>query len=169
MKKEKGAVLPEQILSFVVFTIGDELFGLNILQVKEITNLAEISPVPNPPPFIQGLIDLRGTLVPIIDLRKKLGFSPFTPTRRSRIIIVSVKGKIAGFIADEVKDVVRVEKEKVKNAPLLIKESGGDVFPGVFKMDSRMVFIMDLEKLFTEKEIMDMKKISEAIKKEVKE
>jgi purine-binding chemotaxis protein CheW len=163
MKKEEKTS-PEQFLSFVVFRIGEELFGINIFQVKEITNMAEISSLPNPPPFISGLIDLRGTLIPILDVRKKLGFPVFNPTKRARILIVSIKGRLAGFVADEVKDVVRIEKEKVKTPPLLLRESGADIFQGIFKIDSKVVFVLDMERLFTEKEIMDMKKISEIIK-----
>lgn len=168
MKKEEK-ISPEQILSFVVFNIGEEMFGINIFQVKEITNMAEIFSVPNPPPFISGLIDLRGTLIPILDVRRKFGLAGFNPTKRARILVISIKGRLAGFIADEVKDVVRIEKGNIKSAPLLLKESGGEVFPGIFKLGSKVVFLLDMEKLFTEKEIMDMKRISEIIKKGDKE
>jgi len=166
-KEEK--ISPEQFLSFVVFRIGEELFGINIFQVKEITNMAEIASLPNPPPFISGLIDLRGTLIPILDVRKKLALPVFNPTKRARILIVSIKGRLAGFIADEVKDVIRIEKGKVKSTPLLLKESGSEIFQGIFKIDSKVVFVLDMERLFTEKEIMDIKRISEIMKKGDKE
>ncbi len=168
MKKEEK-ISPEQFLSFVLFSIGEELFGINIFQVKEITNMAEVSSIPNPPPFISGLIDLRGTLIPILDVRRKLGLPSFNPPKRARILIVSIKGRLAGFIADEVKDVIRIEKGKVRSAPLLLKESGGEIFQGIFKINSKVVFVLDMERLFTEKEITDMKRISEIIKKGDKE
>ena len=167
MKKQNKTVVKEEILSFVVFRLDNGLFGIDILKVKEITNLLEVSPVPNAPPFISGIIDLRGVLIPIINLRAKLGLRGSVTSKRARILIVSVRGKVAGFISDEVKDVVRVEKDKVKRPPALLKESGGEVFDGIFKLDDDVVFVLNIEKLVTEKEIKDIKTITEVFKREV--
>lgn len=166
MKKQNKVPVKEEILSYVVFKLNGGLFGLNILKVREITNLLEVSPVPNAPPFISGVIDLRGVLIPIINLKAKLGFRGAITSRRARILIVNIRGKVAGFISDEVRDVVRVEKEKVKRPPALLRESGGEVFDGIFKLNNEVVFVLNIEKVVTEKEIKDIKSITEVFKKE---
>lgn len=166
MKRQNKIVPKEEILSFVVFKLNGGLFGIDILKVREITNLLEVFPVPNAPPFISGIIDLRGVIIPIINLKAKLGLHGGSTSKRARILIVSLRGRVAGFISDEVKDVVRVEKEKVKQPPALLKESGGEVFDGIFKLNDEVVFVLNIEKLITEKEIKDIKTITEMFKKE---
>ena len=101
----------DEMLQLVSFKIGDEEFAVDILKVQEINRMIEVTRVPNAPEHIDGVINLRGKVIPIIDLRSRFGMARKEKDKNTRIVVVEVSGKIVGFVVDAVREVLRIPKE----------------------------------------------------------
>jgi purine-binding chemotaxis protein CheW len=134
-------------LHIVGFRIGRETFGLPISSVREIIRVPEITVVPNAPEDIAGVTNLRGKIIPVIDLRKKFGVSDLEPHRQNRIVVVELEGRLVGLIVTSASAVLRIPASEM--------EAPGNVFPngeydyvrGVGKLNGRLVILLDLDKL----------------------
>lgn len=141
-----GKVTEEQN---VVFKLENVEYGINILQVNEIVKLQSVTKLPNMPEYIDGVINLRGTVIPIIDLKVKFKMERGERDEKSRIIVVSVNGKTLGIVVDEVTEVVRINNEQIENSLNISTHIINDAYiKGVAKFANRLVILLDLEQIF---------------------
>ncbi len=136
------------LLQLVTFTIGEEEFGVDILKVREINRMMDITRVPKSPHYVEGVINLRGKVIPVIDLRKRFNMESRPTDKETRIIVVEVEGKTLGFIVDSVSEVLRIPSDTVEPPPPFVAEVDAEYINGVGKLDDRLLIMLDLEKLF---------------------
>ncbi len=141
-----------ELLQLVSFHVGEEEFGLDILRVQEIIRIQPLTRVPNLPEYIDGVINLRGKVIPVIGLRKRLGLEKQSADKRTRIVVVDVHGQVLGFVVDSVSEVLRIHTDTVEPTPRLGKVER-DYISGVGKLESRLLLLLDLERLMSETEI----------------
>lgn len=134
------------VLQLVSFQLGPEEYAIDILGVQEIIRIVEITHVPNAPHFVDGVVNLRGKVIPIINLRTRLGLSSVEPTKDTRIVVVEVAHLILGFIVDSVEEVLRLPTEFIEPPPSTGEAS--DFHKGVGRVDGRLLILLDLELLF---------------------
>lgn len=143
----------------VVFSIGNEEFGVDISQVREIVRLIAITYLPKAPKFIEGVVNLRGQVVAVIDLAKRLNISSKTRGDTTRIIIVEIEGMTVGMIVDSVSEVLRLSSENVEGIPSVIETEVEEHFiSGVGKLKDRLLVLLDLKKILTPEEIHHVEK-----------
>ncbi len=141
----EGSVEMHQLVSF---QLGPEEYAIDILGVQEIIRLVEITHVPNAPHYVDGVVNLRGKVIPIINLRNRFGLSSTEPTKDTRIIVVEVARLILGFIVDSVEEVLRLPEDLIE-PPLSTGRGGADEFHrGVGRVDGRLLILLDLDLLF---------------------
>lgn len=136
-------------LQLVTFRIGNEEFGIDIKKVQEINRMIEITKIPNTPPYIEGVVNLRGKIVPIVSLRTKLGFPEVERDKATRIMVVEISGNILGFIVDSVSEVLRIQDPKIGPTPAVAGMTDAQHIEGVIKLDDRILIILDLITLFS--------------------
>ncbi|AEY66668.1 chemotaxis signal transduction protein [Clostridium sp. BNL1100] len=134
----------------VLFKINNEIFAISINNVNIIERITDIYKVPDTPEYIDGLINLRGKVHTVFNLRKKFGYLPKESDDNTRIIILNHQSNV-GLLVDEVMEIFSAEDSEVKPAPELISGISGKFFSGVIERDGRIVLILDLEKLFEAK------------------
>ncbi len=136
-------------LQLVTFRIGNEEFAIDIKKVREINRMIDITQIPNAPPFVKGMVNLRGKIIPVVSLRKKLGFDEIECGNATRIMVAEIENQILGFIVDSVSEVLRIQNADVEAAPSI---GGGDTpyIEGVLNLPSRILILLDLTKLFNE-------------------
>ncbi len=147
-QEEKKGDLSE-LLQLVSFKIGEEEFGIDILKVQEINRMMQITKVPNSPEFIDGVVNLRGRIIPVIDLRTRLNMSRIEHDNRTRIIVVDLSGVTVGFIVDEVSEVLRIPKSITEPPPAMVAGIDSDYITAVGKLEDRLLILLDLEKIFS--------------------
>lgn len=135
-------------LQLVTFEVAGEEFAVDILRVQEINRMMTFTRVPGSPPDIEGVINLRGKIIPVCDLRKRFGLPPAERSDSSRIIVVEVHGKVLGFIVDRVNEVLRISSSIVEPAPPTATTVDSDSIAGVGKLEDRLLILLDLAKLF---------------------
>ena len=140
-----------ELLQLVSFHVGGEEFGLDILRVQEIIRIQQLTRVPNSPDFMDGVINLRGKVIPVISLRKVFGLSDLAHDKQTRIVVVEVHGNVLGFIVDSVSEVLRIPADTVEPPPRLGKVQR-EYVSGVGKLDDRLLILLDLERLMTDSE-----------------
>lgn len=133
------------LLQLVSFTIGREEFGVDILKVQEIINLPVITEVPNAPEFIRGVVNLRGRIIPIIELRIRLGLPIKEYDKNTRIIVVDIASQTIGFIVDNVKEVLRISKSIIEPPPSLTTSVSSQYISSVAKLEDRLLILLDLD------------------------
>jgi purine-binding chemotaxis protein CheW len=139
------------LLQLVSFHIGGEEFGLNILRVQEIIRIQALTRVPNSPPFVDGVINLRGKVIPVIALRKRFGLEDLAHDKQTRIVVIEVRGTVLGFIVDSVSEVLRIPVETVEPPPRLGKVER-EYVSGVGKLDNRLLILLDVDRLMSDSE-----------------
>lgn len=138
----------------VVFAVGDEEFGVDISQVREIVRLAQITYLPKAPVFIEGVMNLRGQIIAVTDLAKRLGITPKPRGEATRTIIVEVGQNTVGMVVDSVSEVLRLSAEQVEDVPSLIDtEVPEHYIRGVGKLKDRLLVLLDLNNILSPEEI----------------
>ncbi len=140
------------LLQLVTFSIGDEEFGVEILKVQEIIRMLEITKVPKAPPFVEGVINLRGKVIPILDLRKRFGLDSRSHDKNTRIIVIEISSMIVGFIVDSVPEVLRLPANTVEPPPPVVAGLDSDYISGVGKLEDRLLIMLDLNRLLSNEE-----------------
>ena len=130
-------------LKLIIFKLGREEYGMDILRVQEIKRMMGITRVPSTPPFIRGVINLRGSVLPVIDLRTRLGLAENELTEAARIIVVLVNDGIVGFIVDEVVEVTTINTQDVEAAQTLSSGLSADFITGIAKADNRLYIMLN--------------------------
>ena len=137
-------------LQLVTFDVAGEEFAVDILAVREINRMMTLTRVPNSPPEVEGVINLRGKIIPVIDLRRRFGLTQSDHSQDSRIVVVEVNERIVGFIVDRVHEVLRIQKSIVEPAPEMVCSIDSDFIAGVGKLEDRLVILLDVAKLFAD-------------------
>lgn len=143
----------EELLQLVSFKIGEEEFGIDILTVQEINRMLQITKVPNTPEFIEGVINLRGRIIPVLDLRVKLGMTKKSHGKNTRIVVVNLNDRTIGFIVDEVSEVLRIPKNITETPPDMVGGVNSDYITSIGKLEDRLLILLDLEKILSTSEL----------------
>ncbi|QSZ26737.1 chemotaxis protein CheW [Aceticella autotrophica] len=136
----------------VIFKLNNEDFCVDIMQVLEILSMQKIRKVPDVPDFIEGIFDLRGTIIPIIDLRKRFNMEKTNINDNTRIIVVNLNKKSVGFIVDAVTEVLHIDEESIKEPPDIISGIGKEYIEAVVKLNDRLIISLNLHRVLTEQE-----------------
>lgn len=147
----------------VVFKIGAEEFAIDILLTKEVVLSREITPVPDTEDFVEGVINLRGSLLPVIDLRKRLRARAPATQREQRIVIATIDDRVAGLIVDGASEVIRVTDEMVEPAPDIISEMGTGYVEGIINLANRFITLIDLKKALSMEILNELDCVIEAL------
>jgi len=155
----------EQQIQLVGFFIGKEQFGVDILMVQEIIRTAPVTPVPNSPDFIEGVINLRGSIIPVIDLRKRLNLVKENGVKEAgtRILIVKVDERVTGFVVDSVSKVLKIQGGAIEPAPdIVLAGLKSKYIRGVCKIDQSLLILLDFSKILQVGEIKKLKEFETA-------
>lgn len=147
----------QELLQLVSFKIGNEEFGIDILKVQEIIRLMTITEVPNSPDFVEGVINLRGRVIPVIDLRIKLRMPRIEHNNNTRIIVVEINNTTIGFIVDAVSEVLRIPQNITEPPPLIVAGVDSEYITAVGKLKDRLLILLDLEKVLSMAERRELK------------
>ncbi|MFA7059716.1 MAG: chemotaxis protein CheW [Pedobacter sp.] len=146
-----------QTTQYLTFKLDDEVFALDVAKVREILEESSITKVPQTPDFMRGVINLRGSVVPVIDLRLKFGMSRTEKTVNTCIIVVEVQLEdeviVLGAMADSVQEVIEMESSQIEAAPHIGSRLNTDFIKGMGKHDNRFIIILDIDKVFTGNEL----------------
>lgn len=132
---------------YVVFNLDDENFAVDITKIKEIINIGMISKVPDVPDFIEGIINMRGNIYAVINLRNKFHFQKKQFDENTKILLVNVNGMMVGIIVDGVTEIIKVEEEDIDNTPQVISNVSGDFIQGVVKKEKDIAMLLDVDKV----------------------
>lgn len=141
------------LLQLVTFSIGEEEFGVDILKVQEIIRIMEITKVPRAPRFVEGVINLRGKVIPIIDLRRRFGLDNKSHDKHTRIIVIEINNMIVGFVVDSVSEVLRIPTDTVEPPPPVAAGVESEYISGVGKLQDRLLILLDLDRLLSGTEL----------------
>ncbi len=150
----------EELLQLVSFNIGDEEFGVDILKVQEINRMVEVTRVPNAPEYVDGVINLRGKVIPIIDLRRRFGMPRKEKDKNTRIIVVELTGKVLGFVVDAVSEVLRIPNSVTEPPPSIIAGIKAEYITAIGKLENRLLILLDLERVLSVDEHEEVRKVA---------
>ncbi len=139
----------KEVLQLVTFRLGNEEFSLDILKVQEIIRHMDLTRVPKTPDFVDGVINLRGRVIPVLDLRKRFGLPKDENTNETRIIVVDVDNRTVGLKVDAVSEVLRLPADTVEPPPAIITGVESEYIKGVGKLDGRLLILLDVAKILT--------------------
>lgn len=149
------------LIQLVSFKVGREEFGIDILKVQEINRMLKITKVPNAPDFVEGVVNLRGRIIPVIDLRKRLKIESREHDNKTRIVVVDITGNTVGFIVDEVNEVLRIPRDIIENPPELVATVDSEFITSVAKLEDRIIILLDLDNLLKQDEQANLDKLTE--------
>ncbi len=146
---KENAIMPDQTQQYLTFELAGEIYGVSILRVEEIKGWDKVTSIPNSPDYLQGVINLRGLIVPIIDLRKRFGMHQKPYTKTTVVIVVKVlneeQERIMGLIVDAVADVHDLSKKDIKPAPVMHGMISNSFIQGLVKADKKMIIVLEID------------------------
>jgi purine-binding chemotaxis protein CheW len=149
----------EKDLQVVGFRIGNETFGVRIASVREIVRVPEITAVPSAPDTVEGVINLRGKIIPVMDLRKRFGHVDIQPDKKNRILVVELQNKLVGLIVNAASEVLKIPPSEIEAPGSVFAEGESSYVTGVGKLKGRLIILLDVGKLLHQQEV---KKLEEA-------
>ena len=138
---------PDNYLQYLCFKVSNEVYGIDIMDIKELIRPREVTEVPRSPSFVSGIISLRGVIIPIIDMLDRLGLARESVTGRERVIVVRQGESFSGLLVDEIIQVVRIAKNDVEAAPTVLEGIDRDFVTGIGRTNSRMVILLNLSNI----------------------
>jgi len=151
MQEQAVAAIGEE-RQLVVFQLGAELYGVDIARVHEIIRLQKITRVPRAPSFVEGVINLRGKVIPVVDLRRRFGLPTGEHTRATRIVVVEIGDQVVGLIVDSVSEVLRVNTSTVEPPSPVVAGIDSEYLHGIAKLPERLVILLDLDRVLARDE-----------------
>ena len=136
----------------IAFRVGDQEFCVNVMSVREIRGWTQATPLPHAPHYMIGVINLRGAVLPIVDLSMRLGMKPAEPTQRHVIIVTQVKSKVVGLLVDAVSDILTVADETIQPTPEISSDLEKQYARGILAIENRMICLIELGALFNDSE-----------------
>jgi len=140
-------------LQIVGFRIGDETYGVRISAVREIVRVPAITAVPNAPDYIEGVINLRGKIISVMDLRKRFGIKNVEPNKKNRILVVELENKVLGLIVNSASEVLKIPPSDIEMPNTMFQEGEVSYVTGVGKLNGRLVILLDIGKLLQRGEL----------------
>jgi len=142
-----------ELIQLVSFSLDNEEYGVDVLKVREIIRMPSITRVPNTPHYVEGVINLRGKVIPIINMRRRFGLMELEYNKQTRIMVMDVEGELMGFIVDSVSEVIRISSSEIQPSPAIVT-SGIDqeCIAGVINQAERLLVLLDLQKMFSQDE-----------------
>ncbi len=150
-------------LHLVGFRIGHETFGVPINLVHEIVRIPEITAVPESPDYVEGVINLRGKIVSVVDLRKRFGEKEIVSHKKNRILVAEVEGKMVGLIVDAASEVLKVPPSDIEAPPSMFQEGDVQYVTGVGKLRGRLIIVVDLTKVLQKGELRRLEELGPAV------
>ena len=142
---------------YITFKLGDELFAINVRQVREVLDLAQITKVPTAPAYMRGVVNVRGSAIPVVDLRLKFGLPPAPDTVNTRILVLELEldneTTVVGGIADSVHDVIELEPSQINEPPRIAMRWRTELIQGMGKQGEQFIILLDLNKVFSSEEL----------------
>lgn len=149
------------IQQLVKFSVADQNFGVNINQIYQIIKPQEVFKVPNTPPFIEGLINLRGKVLTVFNLRKRFNMPEKANDEDTKVLIVNMNDMLLGFTVDSVTEIVRINDEDIEDTPTTLRNFDRRFLSGVGKLGDKLILLLDLEKVLTPDEELQVQEIVE--------
>jgi purine-binding chemotaxis protein CheW len=137
-----------EVQQFLSFTLSNESYGVDLMSVREIKGWSQTTRLPNSPEFMKGVINLRGVVVPIFDLRKRFGMGNSEPNEKNAVIIVAVDKRIVGILVDAVSDILDATSNEISQAPQMESKVDADFIKGLISIEDKMVVLLDVNKIF---------------------
>jgi purine-binding chemotaxis protein CheW len=153
----------EKELQVVGFRIGDETFGVRIGSVREIVRVPEITTVPNAQETIEGVINLRGKIIPVVDLRKRFGQVEITTDKKSRILVVELENKLVGLIVNSASEVLKIPPSEIESPGSVFADGESSYVTGVGKLKGRLIILLDINKLLHRPEFKKLEEAAEPV------
>jgi purine-binding chemotaxis protein CheW len=153
----------EKDLQIVGFRIGNEMYGVRIGAVREIVRVPEITSVPSAPDMIEGVINLRGKIIPVMDLRKRFGLTEIVQDKRNRILVVELEGKLIGLIVNSASEVLKIPPADIEAPGSVFAEGESSYVTGVGKLKGRLVILLDINKLLHRPEYKRLEEAAETV------
>jgi purine-binding chemotaxis protein CheW len=159
---ERRAAVREATREVLVFVLGGEEYGVDILKVQEIRGYEKVTPIPSAPAYLKGVVNLRGAIVPVIDLRVKFGMAEPRYDSFTVVVILRLAGRVVGIVVDGVSDVVQLAASDVKAAPQLGAMVDSSFLAGLATQNERMILLLDIEKFLSSGELSLINQVAEA-------
>lgn len=153
----------EKDLQVVGFRIGNETFGVRIASVREIVRVPEITAVPSAPETVEGVINLRGKIIPVMDLRKRFGHVDIQPDKKNRILVVELNGKLVGLIVNAASEVLKIPPSEIEAPGTVFAEGESSYVTGVGKLKGRLIILLDVSKLLQQQEVKRLEEAAETV------
>jgi purine-binding chemotaxis protein CheW len=150
MRNVRQAAVPQ--VQLVTFSVGGEEFGLDVFSVHEILRHQEVTPVPRAPAFVEGVLDVRGTVVPVVDLRRRFEVAEIGYDDETRIVLVEFAGERLGLVVDSVTEVLRAPETSISAPPAYIKGLSAEFIRGIVRHNGRLIILMDLDRILSSEE-----------------
>jgi purine-binding chemotaxis protein CheW len=147
----KGAV-DDPVLQWVIFRLDNETYGINVMQVQEVLRYTEVAPVPGAPPYVLGIINLRGNVVTVIDTRLRFGLLQTETNDQTRIVIIETENQVVGILVDAVAEVVYLRQSEIETTPNVGNEETAKYIQGVCHKNKELLILVDLEKMMSDEE-----------------
>jgi purine-binding chemotaxis protein CheW len=163
MKGTKERTERGELRQFISFSVGEEEYGLELLRVKEVIRIREITWLPKAPSFVKGIINLRGDVIPIVDLRDKFGLEAKENTAMTRVIVVEVEGRLMGMVVDSASQVVRIPVDQIDPPPPVLGGLSQEFITGVGKLDDKLVILLNADAVLTVDERKALRSLDSAL------
>ena len=136
------------VTSYITFKLGDELFAIDVARVREVLDLSEITRVPSAPPYMRGVVNVRGSAVPVVDLRHKFGLPATDDTVNTRIVVLEGEPPVVGGRADSVHEVLELERSQIREPPRIAMRWRADMIDGLGKKGEQFILVLDIARVF---------------------
>ena len=156
----EAEIVQQDERQLVIFDLSTESYGVDIGAVREIIRLQEITRVPRTPEFVEGVINLRGGVIPVIDLRKRFELNVADETRDNRIVVVDIGGQSIGLVVDAVTEVLRINTDSIEPPSSVITTSESEYLMGIAKLDDRLIILLDLNQVLSKSEEESLEEIA---------
>lgn len=153
----------EKDLQVVGFRIGNETYGVRIGAVREIVRVPEITSVPSAPDLVEGVINLRGKIIPVMDLRKRFGQADIQPDKKNRILVVELENKLVGLIVNSASEVLKIPPSEIESPGSVFAEGESSYVTGVGKLKGRLIILLDISKLLQRSEFKRLEEVAEPV------
>lgn len=160
----ESSVRPAQFFKVACLRVGREYYALDIICIREIIRPIRIVPVPKAPVFVDGVVNLREAIIPVVDLRRRFGLTPATEEEtQRRIVICAIDGRIVGLLADEVTEVCSCHHADVRPTPYYLSGPEAEFFPGICRKGDRLMMLLDLRKLLSSEQRIDLSQVRDRL------
>lgn len=146
----------DPVLQWVTFQLEDETYGVDVMVVREVLKYQDIAPVPGAPDYVMGIINIRGTVISVINTRLRFGLSEKEPEENTRIVILEIGQHIIGIVVDSVAEVVYMKRSEIESAPQVNKDDSARFIQGVCHRDDKLIILVELDKLLSEEELREL-------------